>query len=43
VLVKGELFARAAAERWIVVLSHERRHPVGRLVADRDRFAFEPD
>ena len=43
VLVKGELFARAAAERWIVVLSHERRQPVGRLVADRDRFAFEPD
>jgi glyoxylase-like metal-dependent hydrolase (beta-lactamase superfamily II) len=42
VLVKGELFARAATEGWIVVLSHERHHPVGRLVADRDRYAFEP-
>ena len=26
-LVKGELFARAAAEDWTVVLSHERRQP----------------
>ncbi len=42
VLAKGELFARAAAEHWIIVLSHERQHPVGRLAADRDRFAFEP-
>jgi glyoxylase-like metal-dependent hydrolase (beta-lactamase superfamily II) len=42
VLVKGELFARAAAEDWIVVLSHERLRPVGRIVADRDRYAFEP-
>jgi glyoxylase-like metal-dependent hydrolase (beta-lactamase superfamily II) len=41
VLVKGELFARAAAEGWIIVLSHERHRPVGRLVVDRDRFAFE--
>ena len=42
VLVKGELFARASAEDWQIVLSHERFRPVGRLVADRDRYAFEP-
>ncbi len=42
VLVKGELFARAAAEDWIIVLSHEPLRPVGRIVADRDRYAFEP-
>ncbi len=42
VVVKASLFARAADEGWIIVLSHERRHPVGRLVRDRDRFAFEP-
>lgn len=41
VAVKGTLFARAAEERWIVALSHERDNPVGRLVADRDRFAWE--
>ena len=40
--VKGELFERAAAEGWLVVLSHEPIHPVGRLVADRDRYRFEP-
>ena len=40
--VKGELFARAAAEDWIIVLSHEPLTPVGRLVADRDRYRFEP-
>jgi glyoxylase-like metal-dependent hydrolase (beta-lactamase superfamily II) len=42
VIVKGELFARAAADTWTIVLSHERHTPVGRLVADRDRYAFEP-
>lgn len=42
VAVKGELFRRAAEERWTVVLSHEARSPVGRLVADRDRFRFDP-
>jgi hypothetical protein len=26
-----------------VVLSHESRHPIGRLVRDRDRFRYEPD
>jgi glyoxylase-like metal-dependent hydrolase (beta-lactamase superfamily II) len=39
---KATLFARAAEERWTVVLSHERLRPVGRLVPDRDRFAWEP-
>lgn len=42
VAVKGDLFARAAAEDWIVVLSHEAKTPIGRLVPDRDRFRFEP-
>jgi glyoxylase-like metal-dependent hydrolase (beta-lactamase superfamily II) len=40
--IKGELFARAAEERWLVVLSHEPLTPVGRLVPDRDRYRFEP-
>jgi len=40
---KAELFARAADEDWIVVLSHERARPVGRIVRDRDRFRYEPD
>jgi glyoxylase-like metal-dependent hydrolase (beta-lactamase superfamily II) len=39
---KAELFGQAADEGWLVVLSHERHHPIGRLVRDRDRFAFEP-
>jgi glyoxylase-like metal-dependent hydrolase (beta-lactamase superfamily II) len=42
VAVKASLFARAADEGWTVVLSHERDHPVGRLVRDRDRFAWQP-
>jgi glyoxylase-like metal-dependent hydrolase (beta-lactamase superfamily II) len=42
VSAKGALFRRAVEEDWIVVLSHERRRPVGRLVPDRDRYAFEP-
>lgn len=42
VRVKAELFARAADEKWTVVLSHELVHPVGRLTRDRDRFSFEP-
>ena len=41
VAVKGELFRRAVEDDWIVVLSHERRMPVGRLVPDRDRYRFE--
>ena len=39
---KVELFAQAADEDWMVVLSHEVRQPVGRLVRDRDRFRYEP-
>ena len=42
VAVKGSLFARAADEGWLVALSHETTHPVGRLVRDRDRFRYEP-
>ena len=40
--VKGELFARAAAEAWLVALSHEPVTPLGRLVTDRDRYRFDP-
>jgi glyoxylase-like metal-dependent hydrolase (beta-lactamase superfamily II) len=40
---KAELFAQAADEDWIVVLSHEPERPVGRIVRDRDRFRYEPD
>lgn len=40
---KVELFAQAADEGWIVVLSHEAKHPIGRLVRDRDRFRFEAE
>jgi glyoxylase-like metal-dependent hydrolase (beta-lactamase superfamily II) len=40
--VKASLFRQAAEEGWTVVLSHEPRQPVGRFVADRDRFRFEP-
>jgi glyoxylase-like metal-dependent hydrolase (beta-lactamase superfamily II) len=41
VTVKASLFAQAADENWIVVLSHEPLTPIGRLVRDRDRFRFE--
>ena len=40
--VKAALFRQAAEEGWTVVLSHEPRQPVGRFVADRDRYRFEP-
>lgn len=40
--VKAGLFKQAAEEAWTVVLSHEPRQPVGRFLADRDRFKFEP-
>jgi len=43
VVHKAALFGQAADEDWIVVLSHESRHPIGRLVRDRDRFRYEPD
>jgi glyoxylase-like metal-dependent hydrolase (beta-lactamase superfamily II) len=39
---KAAIFARAAEERWTIALSHERLKPVGRLVPDRDRFAWQP-
>jgi glyoxylase-like metal-dependent hydrolase (beta-lactamase superfamily II) len=38
---KNLLFAQAVEEDWIIVLSHEARKPIGRLVVDRDRFRFE--
>jgi glyoxylase-like metal-dependent hydrolase (beta-lactamase superfamily II) len=41
VAVKASLFARAADENWVVVLSHEPVTPIGRLVRDRDRFRYE--
>ncbi|MDP8905405.1 MAG: MBL fold metallo-hydrolase [Chloroflexota bacterium] len=40
--VKASLFRRAAEEGWTVVLSHEPRRPIGRFVAERDRYRFEP-
>ena len=40
--VKADLFRQATDEDWTIVLSHEPRRPVGRLVADRDRVRFEP-
>ena len=42
VAVKAQLFARAAAEEWTIVLSHEPFTPIGRIVRDRDRYSFEP-
>ena len=40
--VKGELFARAAEEQWLIALSHEPATPIGRLAPDRDRYRFDP-
>ena len=40
--VKGELFARAADEGWLIALSHEPVTPIGRLSPDRDRYRFDP-
>jgi glyoxylase-like metal-dependent hydrolase (beta-lactamase superfamily II) len=40
--VKGELFARAADEGWLIALSHEPVTPIGRLAPDRDRYRFDP-
>lgn len=40
--VKSALFAEAADERWTIVLSHEPRRPVGRLVRQRSSFRFDP-
>jgi glyoxylase-like metal-dependent hydrolase (beta-lactamase superfamily II) len=43
VTLKALLFAQAADEDWLVVLSHEPLTPIGRLVRDRDRFRYEAD
>jgi len=43
VMRKVELFNQAVEEDWIVVLSHEATHPIGRLVRDRDRFRYEAE
>jgi glyoxylase-like metal-dependent hydrolase (beta-lactamase superfamily II) len=40
---KADLFAQAADAGWDVALSHEREHPIGHLVRDRDRFRYEAD
>lgn len=40
--VKSALFRRAAEENWTVVLSHEPRRPIGRLLSERERFSFQP-
>jgi glyoxylase-like metal-dependent hydrolase (beta-lactamase superfamily II) len=40
--IKGELFARAAADGWLIALSHEPLTPIGRLTPDRDRYRFDP-
>lgn len=39
---KAELFEQVADEGWLMVLSHERTHPIGRLAHDRDRYRFDP-
>jgi glyoxylase-like metal-dependent hydrolase (beta-lactamase superfamily II) len=39
---KADLFAQAAADRWLVALSHEQWTPIGHLSPERDRFRFEP-
>jgi glyoxylase-like metal-dependent hydrolase (beta-lactamase superfamily II) len=40
--VKSRLFRQAVEEDWTIVLSHEPRRPIGRLVNDGERFRFEP-
>ena len=44
VVAKGRLFAQAADEGWMLALSHETDHPIGRFTRgrDRDRFRYEP-
>jgi glyoxylase-like metal-dependent hydrolase (beta-lactamase superfamily II) len=39
---KLELFGRAADEGWIVVLSHERRQPIGRIEPSQSRLRYVP-
>lgn len=40
---KRELFARAAAERWRIALSHEPVRPIGRLEREGDAFRYVAD
>ncbi|HEX5451557.1 MAG TPA: hypothetical protein VFW86_04140, partial [Candidatus Limnocylindrales bacterium] len=40
--VKARLFRQAVEEDWTIVLSHEPRVPIGRLLDDRGRYRFEP-
>jgi len=42
VAAKQRLFMRAAEERWVVVLSHERAKPIGTIVGASGRFRFVP-
>jgi glyoxylase-like metal-dependent hydrolase (beta-lactamase superfamily II) len=42
VAAKASLFAQAADEDWLIVLSHEPLRPIGRLTPDRDRYRYEP-
>jgi glyoxylase-like metal-dependent hydrolase (beta-lactamase superfamily II) len=39
---KAELFERAVDDDWLIVLSHERTHPIGRIERDRDRYRYVP-
>jgi glyoxylase-like metal-dependent hydrolase (beta-lactamase superfamily II) len=39
---KAELFAQAVDEDWVIVLSHESKHPIGQVERDRDRFRYVP-
>jgi glyoxylase-like metal-dependent hydrolase (beta-lactamase superfamily II) len=41
--VKRDLFARAADERWRIVLSHEPVRPIGRIERDGAGFRYVPD
>ena len=40
---KVELFTQAVEEDWIIVLSHEAKRPIGRIVVDGERFRYEPE
>lgn len=40
---KGSIFAEAAAQNWLIVLSHELDEPLCRLEADGDRFRLIPE
>jgi glyoxylase-like metal-dependent hydrolase (beta-lactamase superfamily II) len=42
VVKKQQLFHRAVEEEWIIVLSHERKRPVGRISARGSSYQFTP-